>query len=44
LNYSKAGPRGRRKNNEAKASNIKEVAPKSWLRAGVENGLLRSKL
>jgi hypothetical protein len=27
LNYSKSGPRGRGKNNDAKASNIKEAAP-----------------
>jgi hypothetical protein len=28
---------------EAKGSNIKESAPKSWYHAGVENGMRRSK-
>ena len=41
--YSKAGRGRRMEEHEAKASNIKEAAPKSWLRAGVENGLRRSK-
>jgi hypothetical protein len=42
--YLKVGRSRKMEEHEAKASNIKEVALKSWFPAGVEIGLQRSKL